>query len=412
MSGEAYMSRRTRSMVLSSVPWLPRIIAGRLIPPENVWTRADDSQVATLDSDSQVRILIGGLNTAGQAKRWADALDALPDVFAASLGVRTEGAISFSADAMPSQQAMWHSPTWSMRQSKQILEHSTHVIMESGTPLMGTRFGRDALREIRTMRDAGVKVAVVLHGSDVRIPSEHEKLYPDSPFGEPLDGLTAALEAKSLQLNKFLDEMDLPEFVSTPDLLTYRPNAIWVPTLYDSALWHRVNRDGESRTGRGGARLIVGHIPSRAALKGSGAIRGALQPLRDQGLIEYREFRGLSPEQVAREVGDLDVLVDQLGMGLYGVSSVEAMAIGVPVVAELGELTRQKIQQLTGIDPPVVEATAATLSEVVAGLASNPELLDQSARRGREYVQQVHSPRNVARQFMKGLPFDSEGDGV
>lgn len=403
------MSETIRSTVLKLIPWMPRSLAVRLVPQDHIWSRADDHKVANLNSEASSRLLIGGMNTAGQAKRWADALTQTQGVYATSLGKMSESAMNFPADAVPSQAAMLHSPTWSMRQSRQILDNATHIILESGTPIMGTLFGRDTRREVRAMQEAGIQVAAMSHGSDVRIPSRHAELHSHSPFKQDLNGLTAALETKSVQINQLLDDLELPEFVSTPDLITYRPYAIWVPTLHNRPLWEQADRMRRSESRRRGPLPLVGHIPSRAALKGTQAIRESLSRLHEQGVIEYREFQNLSPEGVAREVAQVDVLVDQVGMGLYGVASVEAMAIGVPVVAELGEQTRNRVLSLTGMEVPIAEGTVATIGDVVRDLVANPGTLREMSDRGREYVRRVHSPEFAAYQLSQGLKLVGSG---
>ncbi len=397
------MSLKTR--VLAVTPFLPPPIRRIAIPDQNAWTRADDREVAR-PGDEDVRLLIGGLNTAGQARLWADAAASLPGVSATSLGAVRQKPVKFRADAAPSFSAMRHSPTWAKRQSRELLgaiskgagskgAGFTHVLIESGVPIMGRTFGRDLEREIEELQAAGVQVGLIWHGSDIRDPYRHREIHADSPFHGELDGLTRKLETTTARNAALADRVGLPEFVSTPDLLDYRTNATWLPTMYDSALWNPnwVQDSGpvlDQEAAARSRRPIVVHIPSRAAFKGTESISAAMHGLGD--IIDYRELKGLTPEQVVQQVAVADIVIDQIGMGLYGVASLEAMALGKPVVAELGTAVRERIP----VGVPIVEASSQTIAKTVQRLASDPKYRIDLGQKGCEYVQNIHSQRSVA----------------
>lgn len=365
-----------------------------MVPDSNAWSRQDDREVA-LAGDGESRLLIGGLNTAGQAKLWADAAATIPGVSSANLGAVRNGDSRFLADAAPSLNAMRHSPTWSKRQSAELMRGAadggfSHVIIESVTPIMGTRFRRDLAAEVEAMTQAGVKPALVWHGTDIRDPGVHRSLNPDSPFNDELDGLTATLEESTKKHASLADRLDLLEFVSTPDLLEYRPNATWLPTLYQRELWKPPTGSQPKRH-----TPVVVHIPTRNALKGTDRIRAAMAELGDQ--IDFREIHNLSREQMVQAFSEADIVIDQLRMGLYGVTSIEAMAIAKPVVAQLGQSVRDRIKERTGQEVPIVEATGDNIAEVVAYLASDPDQREHLGAAGVAYVQRVHSPEVVAK---------------
>lgn len=374
-----------KDYALASVPFLPSAVRRRIVPDENAWTRHDELEVARAGS-TDIRLLVGPTNTVGQAKFWADAANELPGVGATSLGLVRQGKTAFRADAAPSFNAVRHSPTWSRRQSNEILreEGFTHLLVESAQPIMGKRYRRDLEAEFAALDDHGVKTALVWHGSDIRDPDQHRQQYAHSPFHRSLAGLTEQLSASTKANAELANSLSTTEFVSTPDLLDYRPNAIWLPTLCDHALW-----SGGQPNARADTPVVV-HIPSRASFKGTAAIQKAMDQLADS--IEYRELSGLTPSEVRSEVEKADIVIDQVGMGLYGVASVEAMAIGKPVVAEVGEAVRGQINA----DVPIVEASAATIAGVVHELAADPDLRACIGQAGIDYVQRVHSVQNIS----------------
>lgn len=389
---------RAKLEVRRKLPLLPRVVSGKLL--QDPWTLSEERQVVNLPTDGDSRVVIGPLNTAGQAKRWADAVAALPKTVATSIGMISDTPFRFPSDAQPSVAAAWHSPNWSEKQWERIRQAATHVLVESGQPILGTMFARDLRRELYAMRREGIRVGAVLHGSDIRVPSLHRRLNPDSPFAGDLGGLTTSLERSTLLLNRFLDASGMPEFVSTPDLIDYRPNAEWLPTLHDAAIWDEtiLSRSVAQRElGSARGRPVVVHIPSRTALKGSAHVTETLRELDLEGVVEYRELTGLSPREVAVQVSAADVVIDQLTMGVYGVASVEAMAIGKVVIAQVGERVRSRISTVAGCEPPIVEASPTTLRSVVRELASDAERRLALGAEGKLYVQRVHSPERVAR---------------
>ncbi|WP_099331811.1 glycosyltransferase [Actinomyces minihominis] len=381
--------------LLSATPYLPQPVRDRLVPAENQWSRADDSAVPQVGPADRT-LLIGPLNTAGQAKRWADAAALLPEVASASLGVtRGNGPIRFPADAITSLNALRHSPTWSKRQLRALRSNFSHVLIESASPLLGTRLGRDLEREVEVLQEAGLEVGLVWHGSDIRRPSAHWATHNSSPFAADLGGLTDQLEGSTRKNAELADRLRLTEFASTPDLLDYRPNAVWLPTLHDAELWQPDKPGAEATRSHLPGRLpIVVHVPSRVALKGTASIREAMRHL--DGVVEYRELQGLTPAQVVEAIREADIVLDQVGMGLYGVAALEGLSLGKPVIAEVGDSVRQRILDRMGFTVPLVEAQAETLAAVVADLAANSEQREQIGRAGRRYLSEVHNPNKVA----------------
>jgi hypothetical protein len=77
---------------------------------------------------------------------------------------------------------------------KEITERFTYVINESGQPFGSARSMRRVIQDAYGRRLRGVRTAMLLHGSDIRLPSMHRAENPDSPFHQSNDGLTEKLE--------------------------------------------------------------------------------------------------------------------------------------------------------------------------------------------------------------------------
>jgi hypothetical protein len=170
--------------------------------------------------------------------------------------------------------------------------------------------------------------------------------------------------------------------VSTPDLLEHVPQATWLPVVVDVELWGRAVSDPPLKR----ERPVVVHAPSNAGLKGSDLIGETLRGLDADGLLEYRELRG--------------------------VAACEAMAAGRLVISHVSESTRAEVRDRTGLELPILEtraeSLAATLRDVIADRGGSAAL----AARGPSFVAAVHDGEQSARVLggFLGLSTESAQD--
>ncbi len=392
--GAAWLRREVAAWLL---PALPVRLRARIAPTSS-WSHADLRSVATPvktrgPSQSVTRLLIGPANFGGQGYRWARAAETLPGVAAVNLRFVRPGASSLGpSDFTVDQQVGRRSHLWARRQKRALTTSVTHVLLEAGQTILGGLHGSDLQAEVAALQRAGIKVGLISHGSDVRSPALHRTLEPASPFHSALAGLTATLEAKTAATHARMDELSLPEFVSTPDLLQYRPNATWLPLTTDPDLWL-----GVTPTQLRGKKLSVLHVPGGAPeLKGTADIRAAMRRLEAEGLVEYREVSGVPHAAMPELLAWADVVVNQVNMGLYAVVAVEAMFAGRIVVSQVGASTRAHIRRQVGVDLPIVEASAASLYDAVRDIALNREDYRDLGEQSRQFALTAHSPVRAA----------------
>lgn len=388
-----------RSLTSIAEP-LPAKLRTRLLGSAWQWQAKDTRAQILPNPDDDARIFIGFANYAGQGTAWAKALREVDGIDARNgQPTRAETAMTFPADLTVPVNAWRRSSAWAKRQFEVLSREYTHVLVESGLPILGSDSRGDLIKQVRKLQDAGVKVGLLWHGSDIRIPHLHAKEITDSPFQNANDALTANLEERSMRNLALAEELDLVEFVSTPDLLRYRPNATWLPTLINQELWKPVT-SVPTRTRK---KPIVAHVPSRSALKGTENIRAVTLELERQGLIEYREISGVAPEQMPQIIKDADIVIDQLGMDLYGIASLEALSQGKTVICQVGERVRRHVAQSSSAQVPLVDATSATLRERLMELIEEPEAAAAQAQKGLQYLETVHSPENAARVLLENF---------
>ena len=179
-------------------------------------------------------------------------------------------------------------------------------------------------------------------------------------------------------------------FVLNPDLLDVVPGSVFLP--YASV-------DVEHFTPRpprltGPIRIV--HAPTEPTLKGTAAIEQAVRALSRHWPIEWTLLTGQSHATTLATLASADLVIDQMLLGWYGGLSVEAMALGKPVVCFLRERDLARIPKPMRQALPIMNADPTTLAARLEDCFQRRETwLDWSAR-SRAFVLDWHHPRRIA----------------
>lgn len=376
---------------------LPDSVSRRLVPRRFEALPNPLPEVVPLEG-AERRILIAPLNTAGQARRWAAALRAVPGVTAVNLMIG-DSRFGFESDASVPTAVARVSRDWQRRNFKVRALSATDIVIESATALFGPIFGQSIVREVRALQAAGVRVAVLCHGSDVRSIAALNARNPYSPYADPaLADRVRKLEKSAAERRRRIRRLDVPVMGSTHGVLLDLPEAIWVPVTVDVDAWAL----DETAFGRTGPLRVV-HAPSDPALKGSDVVERVLARLADEGRIDYERL-GLTSHAAMRDAyARCDVVVDSLRLGGYGVTACEAMAAGRAVVSYIDPLYRTAIRESYGVDLPIVQATPDTLTGVICGLAADRSRGRAIAEQGPGYARRLHDGRVSAARILAAL---------
>jgi len=338
---------------------------------------------------------IGPANMAGQGWAWSRAVRReLPGVGVEVFAV-PHPTLAFPADVELPADAFARDVGWQVGLEMHLQSDLTHVLIEAGRPVAGTLNGRDFVADARRLRDAGVTVGLVFHGSEIRDPRLHAQRYEWSPFRDSKDPLTARLQRQVDALAPLVAAFDGPTYVSTPDLLDDVPTATWLPVVVDLDVW----TPGDEPLRRD--RPLVVHAPSHRALKGTELIEPVLASLEAEGLITYRRIEGVPTASVPALIRDADVVLDHFGIGNYGVLTCEAMATGRVSISHIHSRVRGRVP--TSI--PTLEATPDTLADVLRRVLDERDWARSVAARGPEFVREWHDGRRSAEvlaPFLRG----------
>lgn len=345
------------------------------------------------------RVVIGPANSAGQGYRWSRAIDHhVAGAAATNYTMVTDRTYPFPTDWAIAAEVYNGNRAWSERQAAYLARHFTHGLWESGRHPLGTAVGTTPWEQMAHLAKHGVRPAFMAHGSDVRTPSHHADMHPWSPFRDRDHPLTVALERKTYRLHEELASFAGPRFVSTPDLLDYVPDAMWVPVIADPR-WATV-RPVEAPHGR----LRVGHVTSNSMIKRSDEIEAALEPLVTGGIIDFTRLVGIAPADMPGAVAACDVVVDQFGVGSYGVAACEAMLAGRVVIGNVTRSVRSTVQRDHGRELPLVQSELDSLAAIIDALAKDPAELVRIASLGPAFVSAVHDGRASATALQTMLP--------
>lgn len=347
-----------------------------------------------IERDSR-RLLIAPANYAGQGHAWAEAVNRyVPDASAMNFRAGT------LRNPFPTRYEV-DTPTfkgdlaWRLGWRDHVLGTFTHVVVEANRPIFGDITGTGE-RSVHELLAAGKQVALLSHGTDSRIPSVHAARERWHPYDAIDPRQLARMERISRANVAFYESFDGPVYVSTPGLLEFNRNGVWLPLVIDVDKWFSGVEPMERDV------PIVAHVPS-GPQKGSHRIDPVLTAMAKRGVIEYRRLEGVPYAKMPHLYGTADIMVEQFGIADYSVAACEAMASGRVVVSRVADAVRQRVLEETGLELPIVEANPETLEEVIVDLIAHRDRAQEIGRQGRAFVRALHDGRRSAAVLARWL---------
>jgi hypothetical protein len=358
-------------------------------------------KVAKSRDRAERSLLIGPTNAAGQATAWSRALKK-EKINADSLRVVSDLDEVFDADwKIPRQSFI----KWQDRANfaKEVVNKYNCILLESARPLFGLRIdGRNLtpdnfLEDLRLLRKLKIPTGVIFHGSDIRDLEYHRKMNSFSPFHQAKEQMAqvAAVGEKAAAnrgVISAVSKMNVPIFITTPDLFHEIPNAIWLPVTVDWEKFDLVARQKPAFHHEGPIKVL--YLPSKSWIKSSEIIIPVLEKLNSEGIIDWIKSEPVSHSEVPELMAKADVVIDQF-LGIVGVLPCEAMAAGRLVLTHLAKWANEKLPQL----PPVIDITPTSLESVLRNLKPNSELV----LAGRAYVKRWHDGSESAKRLKESV---------
>ncbi len=139
-------------------------------------------------------------------------------------------------------------------------------------------------------------------------------------------------------------------------------------------------------------KIRIGHSPTRRASKGTDAILAVLKRIAEKRKnVEIVLIEGLSYKEALIKKSKLDIFIDQLGELGYGISGLEALAMGIPTVVELLPDFERFLKK-----HPFAIADKNSLENVLEKLIESKNLRSEMGESGKKWVKNVHEPVRTA----------------
>jgi glycosyltransferase involved in cell wall biosynthesis len=166
-------------------------------------------------------------------------------------------------------------------------------------------------------------------------------------------------------------------------------NIPYIVVDVDKVRPNRAQRDNHEQ-------FVVGHFPNHGYFKGSKYLEATIRNLQAEGYpIELLQLSGKSNEEILEAMSSVDVLVDQLVSGSFGLTAIEGMALGCPVICYLHD-------GVAIAEPdacPIIPADPDTIEQVLRGLILDPEQLSRARNAGPNYVKRNYSVASLAKHL-------------
>lgn len=200
-------------------------------------------------------------------------------------------------------------------------------------------------------------------------------------------------EGKNVRFSSIADLL----LVSTPDLLKYTgkvdgkelihlPNPVILSKLRPVDLSKRTPLQEKQK-------IIITHLPTQRKFKGTENILKAVSRLKKRYPIEMDLIENTDHEEAMRRMAASDICVDWVSkdFDIYGVVSIEAMALGIPTVC------RFNTDYYT---PPLHNCEPKDVEKRIEELITDRGLYMDLSKSGKAYVKKVHDSKAVVKRLI------------
>jgi len=141
---------------------------------------------------------------------------------------------------------------------------------------------------------------------------------------------------------------------------------------------------------------LVVHSPTQPIAKGTTAVLKAVEALQSRCDFEFKLIQGMPRAEALKLTRSADIFLDQFVYGDRGLASLEAMALGKPVICYI------KPSLVAAYPPelPIVNATQDNLADVLESLIRDGNRRQRLGQQGRIYVEKYHNAFKIAAELV------------
>lgn len=198
-------------------------------------------------------------------------------------------------------------------------------------------------------------------------------------------------EIRNKEYPKFANHFVVHRYVSTPDLLEFVPEAEWLPNPVNL---ESLQYSETSITGP----LKILHASTNRDVKNTKAIEDSISKIKDSGLdIEFTLLENVQHNELIEQISKHDLVIDWMNpeYGIYGVFSIESMALGRTVICTLTD------SLYNGYDLPIINCNPDNLESLIKDIYNNREILVKNGQLGSDFVRKNHNPAATAERVLE-----------
>lgn len=204
-------------------------------------------------------------------------------------------------------------------------------------------------------------------------------------------------------------------FVSTPDLLNYVDNAIYLPNpIYipfkvktafpnTKCVLHMPTKDitiGEYSSIIKNSALYPTDYPKDSHLRGTDIFVKAMKRIIEEGYsVNYGIVKYVPFKKSIEFKAICSMQYGQMYLGIYGVGDIEAMALGKPVITRISEEARRYYIEWAGEEPPILLIEPKTFKADMQKYLGLDE--KEVGKEVKKWVEKANSPREIAKRFVE-----------
>jgi len=142
--------------------------------------------------------------------------------------------------------------------------------------------------------------------------------------------------------------------------------------------------------------IRIGHSPTNRAVKGTTEILAQLEILKSTHGIEIILIENLPYAEALALKQTCHLFVETIGELGYGISGLEALAMGIPTGCEI----LPDYAEVLG-DHPFINVNSGNIAERLIPYVESKELRAAQGEKSRDWVRKVHDPKSVVREMHK-----------
>jgi len=198
-------------------------------------------------------------------------------------------------------------------------------------------------------------------------------------------------EIRNKDYPKFASNLVKHRYVSTPDLLEFVPEAEWLPNPVNlkGLKYSEIDISGP---------LKILHAPTDRDVKNTKAVEEAISQVKEEELdIQFTLIEDTKHSELLEQISEHDLIIDWLNpdYGIYGVFSIESMALGRPVICSLTDSLYEKY------DLPIISINPNDLAGKITEFCNNRGLLVEKGKASSDFVQNYHNPIESAKKVIE-----------